>query len=305
MTNKVHQIITDRIIEAIEANGTLPWQKGWSGVDDAPVNHAGKAYRGINLFVLAFAKASGGYTSNFWLTPNQVRKMGGTIIKGEHVQYITFWKVGEAKDVTGEDGVTRKKRSFLLRYYKVVNLNQTEGVKLTKKMKAESEPKPKGKPINVIDEAEAILATYLTQDEAPSFAEDGGNRAYYLPTKDAIHIPTRQAHHSDEEFYSTAFHEVGHSTGHSTRCKREGIVQFDHFGSGQYAKEELVAEMTSVMLCSQAGIVDRTIDNSAAYLNNWTKAIKDDPTMLIGAAGQAQKAADFVLGTKFDKGDDE
>lgn len=303
MASKVHQIITDRILEAIEKNGTLPWQKPWRGREGMPVNHRGIPYRGINTFILHFASAVNGYKSNFWLTPNQVRKMGGTIIKGEHVQYITFWKVGDKREVTDEDGNTSIKRSFILRYYKVVNLDQTEGVKLTKKMKAEAEPKD-ARPVNVIDEAEAILATYLAQDGAPSFSE-GGNRAFYLPLEDSITIPERGSYISDEEYYSTAFHEVGHSTGHKSRCNREGINNFDHFGSDKYGAEELVAEMTAVMLCGQAGIDEAIIDNSAAYLANWKRAIKADPTLLVTAAGRAQKAADFVLGTTFSNDEDD
>ena len=308
MSSKVHQIITDRIIEAIEQGKGLPWQKPWRGREGMPVNHRGIPYRGINTFILSYAASVNGYKSNFWLTPNQVRKMGGTILKGEHVQYITFWKVGEKRVVTDDEGNETVKRSFILRYYKVVNLEQTEGVKLTKKMQAEASLIENGEQEhgsrNPIDEAEAILATYLVQDDAPSFAEDGGDRAYYIPALDEIHIPVRNDFHSDEEFYATAFHEVGHSTGHESRCNREGIGNFDHFGSEKYGREELVAEMTSVMLTSEAGIMDRTFDNSVAYLENWKKAIKADPEMLIIAAGRAQKAADFVLGTKFETEDE-
>lgn len=309
MASKVHQIITDRIIEAIEAGKGLPWQKPWAGRESMPVNHRGIPYRGINTFILNWAQQTNGYKSNFWLTPNQVGKMGGTIRKGEHVQYITFWKVGDKREVTDDEGNVTVKRSFILRYYKVVNLEQTEGVKRTKKMaQAESlqanEDADRGQR-NVIDEAEAILASYLAQDDAPSFGEDGGNRAYYIPALDEIHIPERQSFNSDEEFYSTAFHEVGHSTGHKSRCNREGIHTFDHFGSDRYGREELVAEMTSVMLSSEAGIVEQVFDNSVAYLENWKNAIKADPEMLILAAGRAQKAFDYVVGTTFDSDDEE
>jgi antirestriction protein ArdC len=298
--SKVHEIITEQLLEAIEKSGTLPWQKPWSVSDGMPVNSRGKAYRGINTFILTFAQAVNGYTSNYWVTPNQARKMGGSVTKGEKCQYVTFWKVGEPREVTDDEtGVTAIKRSFILRYYKVVNIEQTEGCKLTKKMQADLEPTEKTREVNVIDEAEAILATYLAQDGAPSFAEDGGGRAYYIPATDGIHIPMRVSYNSDAQYYSTAFHEVGHSSGHSTRCKRPGIENIDHFGSDQYGQEELVAEMTCVMLMAQAGIMESTIDNSAAYLSNWKRKIKANPEMLVSAAGQAQKAADYILGVKW------
>ena len=109
-------------------------------------------------------------------------------------------------------------------------------------------------------------------------------------------MPSRNAFDSPEEYYSTLFHELTHSTGHTSRVGRDGIEKLNTFGSESYSKEELIAEMGAAMLCGVAGIERKTLSNSAAYLKSWIDVLKSDARMVVSAASQAQKAADYIQG---------
>lgn len=124
----------------------------------------------------------------------------------------------------------------------------------------------------------------------------GGNRAYYHPREDRIQLPERTSFHSAEHYYTTRFHEIGHSTGHQSRLDRDGITKIDFFGSHQYAEEELVAEFAACFLAGEAGILRTVEDNGVSYLKNWAAKIREDKTLIMRAAQRAQKAADLVLG---------
>jgi antirestriction protein ArdC len=123
----------------------------------------------------------------------------------------------------------------------------------------------------------------------------GGDRACYSPTLDQIKLPKRNAFKSPEEFYCTAFHELAHASGHSSRLGRKGVLEPSYFGSHDYSQEELVAEFGASMLCGFAGIEQQTLDNSAAYIQGWLKVLRGDKKLAIIAAGQAQLAADYIL----------
>jgi antirestriction protein ArdC len=110
-----------------------------------------------------------------------------------------------------------------------------------------------------------------------------------------VGMPARSAFHSAEEFYSTFFHELTHATGHPSRVGREGIMNHNPFGSEDYSKEELIAEMGAAMLCGVAGIEAQTLGNSAAYLQAWISKLRSDSRLIVSAASQAQKAADYIL----------
>jgi len=123
----------------------------------------------------------------------------------------------------------------------------------------------------------------------------GGNYASYSKVLDSVQMPERTCFNSGEEYYSTLFHELTHSTGHPARLNRSSLTDFERFGDQNYSREELVAEMGSAFLCGITGIENRTINNSAAYLANWLDALKNDSRLVLVAAGQAQKAADLIL----------
>ena len=273
----------------------MPWRKGWSGgtgsASRLPRNIRGTAYRGINVFILA----AQGYDSPFWLTFKQAQALGGRVRKGEKGTAVILWQPFE-KDVFNEaKQKTERKRMMTLRYYTVFNVAQVDGAKFPKKVQATLEPATVEAPI--VDEFAAIEAAdaiFENWENKPVVAYDGGDRAYYVPAEDIIHLPKQAQFRGSGEYYSTLFHEGGHATGHESRLNRK---QRNPFGSHDYGVEELTAEFTAAYLNAVAGLEPEVIENNAAYINSWKNTIKADPKLVITAAGAAQKAADLILGT--------
>jgi antirestriction protein ArdC len=275
----VYEIVTEQVIKQLES-GVAPWRKPWSA--ELPCNLvSGKAYRGLNTFLLG----SQGYASKYWLTFNQANKIGGHVRKGEHSSLVTFWHVGQEKIVRTADGTDKKQTPFLLRYYAVFNVCQTEGI---------AEKLALGKSAPVVPSIEACEAIVAGMPNAPR--REQSDRAWYRPASDTVGMPSRALFGSAEEFYSTLFHELTHSTGHASRIGREGIEILNTFGSESYSREELIAEMGAAMLCGVTGIAPAVIENSAAYLKNWLERLKADSKLLVSAASAAQKAAGYILG---------
>src|ERR1700681_1075073 len=277
--SSVYSIVTEQILKQLES-GVVPWRKPWRA--EPPCNLvSGKEYRGINPFLLA----SQGYGSRYWLTFNQAGKLDGQVRKGEKSSIVTFWNIGEEKTVRDADGNTRKSKPFLLRYYRVFNVEQTEGI-ADKLGLGNATPR-----VASIEQCEAIVKR---MPNPPAIQQDA--RAWYRPSTDTVGMPSKSLFNSPEEYYSTLFHELTHSTGHASRVGRDGIEQLNTFGSESYSKEELIAEMGAAMLCGVAGIERKTLSNSAAYLKSWIDVLKSDSRMVVSAASQAQKAADYIQG---------
>jgi antirestriction protein ArdC len=269
-----YEVVTESIIKQLES-GVAPWRKPWR--TEMPTNLASKKeYRGINVFLLA----SLGYGSRYWLTYRQAQTLGGSVRKGEHGSKVVFWKIDEYRKEDKETGETENRKSILLRYYTVFNLEQCEGIKSPE-------------PTRVIAPLEQCETIVNSMPNPPGFEQDA--RAFYRPSTDTVGMPARSAFDSAEEFYSTLFHELTHSTGHPSRLGREGIMDHNPFGNEDYSKEELVAEMGAAMLCGVAGIQSRTLDNSASYLQSWINRLRSDSRLVVSAASQAQKAADYIL----------
>ena len=276
----VYEIITNRIMALLE-EGTIPWQKPWKASGGAKNLISKKPYRGINQFLLNCSP----YSSPYWLTFNQARQKGGQVRKGEKSTLVVFWKwIERKKDDDQESGSSHPGIVPLLRNYNVFNLDQIDGI-------TAPEEEQSINPFAPIEQAELLIQSMPNKP----VIQYGGDRACYSPTLDSIKLPEREVFKSPEEFYCTAFHELAHATGHSSRLNRRGITEPVHFGSHDYSQEELVAEFSASMLCGVAGIEQQTIENSAAYLQGWLKVLKGDKKMAIIAAGQAQKAADFIL----------
>ena len=279
------QVITDRIVGLLE-QGTIPWQKPWRGGEMVPRNLISRReYRGVNVFLLHAMM----YESPFWLTFNQAKELGGHVKKGERACPVVFWKWLEV-DALGEP--TGRKTVPFLRYYSVFNVAQCDDIP-PDKIPALNGNKREHSPI---EEAERIVAKMPTRPEI----RHGGGRACYSPSSDRVDMPQPATFRSGQDYYSVLFHELTHSTGHESRLNRKGVSASDGewsaFGSTPYAREELVAEMGAAFLSGQAGIVERTLDNSAAYIQSWLQRLKDDTRLVVQAAAQAQKAADFILG---------
>ena len=230
----------------------------------------------MNVFLLA----SQGYASPYWLTYKQALSIGGNVRKGEHGTPVTFWKIGKYSK-ENEAGETENRKSILLRYYTVFNVLQCDGLP----------DFGTGASINPIAECESVVKA---MPNAPRIA--ASDAAWYRPSTNTVGIPPIDTFHGSAEYYSTLFHELAHSTGHASRVGREGIETLNSFGSESYSKEELVAELGAAMLCGVTGIGKSTLENSAAYIATWIKRLKDDSKLIISAASQAQKAADYILG---------
>jgi antirestriction protein ArdC len=277
---KVYDIINQRITDLLE-QGTVPWHKPWNARSNMPRNISGREYRGINIFLLATQQ----YESAYWMTFNQVQAKGGHVRKGEKSSPVIFWKWLDKRCTEGEEAATGK--IPMLRYYNVFNLEQVEGVTAPEPEESNNDHQP-------LPLTEEIFKDMPLRPEL----KFGGNRAYYSPSLDYIQLPHLSTFDTPEEYYSTLFHEITHATGHQSRLGRKSILEPSYFGSHEYSKEELVAEMGAAFLCGFSGIENITIENSAAYIAGWLNALKNDKTLLIHAAAQAQKAADFILNRK-------
>lgn len=268
-------MVTKQIIEKLE-QGTIPWQKPF--LNSSAVNwKTQKEYRGINTLLL---------NAGEYATFNQIKEAGGKVKKGEKSSIVVFWKMLEVKnkDTGMEEQIP------MLRYYRVFKVGeQTEDIKPKRKTETFSH--------NTIESAEAIIKNFKDKPKI-TFAN---NAAYYQPDLDFVNVPPKTSFPKIHDYYSVLFHELVHSTGHEKRLNREGIAKFDKFGSKQYSREELIAEIGASMLCGVAGIEDRTIDNSASYIKSWLSALNNDSTLIIKASQQAQKASDFMQGITFEK----
>jgi antirestriction protein ArdC len=286
----IYQEITDRIIAHLEAGQLPPWRQPIqrAGGDPFPKNLAtGKSYRGVNIWMLGLTAWAMGYESQHWLTFNQAKALGGMVRKGEKGSLVTFWKQYEKKD----DNTDEKTVLPVLRHYVVFNVEQIDGVAAPDQIVVDPAS------FSPLVEAEKILAGYAG---APP-VEHKGSRAAYLPKADKIVIAQPAKFESPEAYYTTLFHELTHSTGHSSRLCRGIDEVLAPFGSPDYSKEELVAEMGAAFLAAVAGISPPTIEQSAAYLQGWLREFKNDKKLIVQAAGQAQKAADHILGVTFNE----
>lgn len=288
----VYEIVTNQVIDLL-STGTVPWRKPWT-VADAPRNLVSKKpYRGINVFLLSATK----YMSPYWLTYNQAKDLGGFVRAGEKSTMVVFWKVDAKRDPDAQEGEisSADRTRVVLKYYRVFNLEQCD---LPEKVLAKL-PKPVTNDNPPIDIAETIIADMPGR---PSMAT--GKLACYSPAMDCVTLPARDSFNTPQDYYATAFHELSHSTGHKSRLDRDGVTNPTKFGSHEYSKEELVAEMGAAFLCAESGILPAVIENQASYIASWLKALKGDSRLVVSAAAQSQKAADYILDRTAEKAAD-
>lgn len=275
----VYEMVTERIIEQLE-NGIIPWHKPWTGTRSGAYNRVTrKPYSLLNQMLLQHA---GEYA-----TFKQWTEAGGHIKKGEKSEIVTFWKLSPI-EVENEDGEKEKKQIPLLRYYNVFHISQVEGVEPKEKLDLhELEP---------LTEAEEIKEAYKEREQIEIY-EIVCNEAFYNPGLDYIQVPCKEQYTEIEEFYSTLFHEMIHSTGHKRRLDRLESGASARFGSETYSKEELVAEIGSAMILNCLAIeTEKTFKNSSAYVQNWLQVLKNDNKFIVSAASKAEKAAKYIFG---------
>jgi antirestriction protein ArdC len=245
----------------------------------------GQPYRGVNVFLLGLTAAEECYRSRYWGTYRQIAQLGGQVRRGEHSTLVVLWKPVEVADRDRHTGEVTVKQVPVLRYYRVFNAGQADDLPQQFSPTLEQDTQ--------IRAPQAMLDGYLAR--GPVLRHLAGDRAAYQPATDTIRLPLRSQFRSAQDYYATAFHEAAHSTGHPSRLNRPGITALDHFGSDRYAREELVAEMASSILCAETGIDNPELfDNSAGYVAGWLSALNDDRTLVVAAAAQAQRACDLI-----------
>lgn len=271
----VNQMVTDRMIEMLD-KGIIPWHRPWT-VDTLAVSRAtGKPYSLLNQFMLD--------SNSEFATFKQIQAEGGKVNKGAKSKQVVFWTqlVIKEKD---DDGKEIEKKIPYLKYYNVFDINDTD---LEPKRK-----KPLAKVAEPDEEAEKVLTNYWNT-EGINVDIRQSSEAYYRPSTDTIVLPSIEQYAETAEYYSTAFHESVHSTGHPSRLDRLNKVVC--FGNEEYSKEELVAEIGACALVSMMGLeTEKSFKNSTAYVQGWRNAIAKDNKLVVSAAGKAEKAIDRIM----------
>lgn len=278
--------LSKQYFDRILSEQKLPWNCPWDRFGIPQQNGvSGYKYRGINILFTSFSP----YSSPYWFTKKNFVGLGGRVPYEDFKNFtpIVLWKRQKAAKKNDND---EDRYYWLLRYYQVWNLQQinfpeevAKRFEIVPTVKTEKER---------IEAAESIYTGYKNP---PTFQFIESDMAYYRPSNDSITLPLFEQFHSIEGYYSTLFHEMGHSTGHSSRLNRgldkDTIINHEH----RYAFEELVAEMTAAFLCSFAGLAKEPLDNSVAYLQTWHSRLSKDPSLLFSAASLAQKAAEHIM----------
>jgi antirestriction protein ArdC len=271
----MYAVINNMIIEKLQ-NGKMPWKQTWNNYGPARNYVSKKAYRGINALILNNTE----FEYPLFLTFLQVKELGGHIKKGSKSIPVIYWKTLQFEK---DDEI--KKIPFL-RYYNVFNIECVDCVKFKLPTKYVND---------AIENCESIVGNMPSRP----VIEHGGDQPYYNWKEDKVKVPHRDNFTTSDEYYATLFHEVSHSTGHESRLNRETCMKPAVYGSRDYCKEELVAEIATCFLCGEAGITNSTIDNSAAYIGFWlerlTHLLREDNKAFVKASAQAQKATDFIL----------
>ncbi|WP_050570502.1 ArdC family protein [Xanthomonas arboricola] len=288
------QATAERMLQLMK-QGTIPWRRPWSD-PEAPQNGSingpwnpttGKAYRGSNTLILRAAQLVHGYEDSRWLTYKQTAGIGGAQVrrgeKGQQIAYWDFSKTGKAQEgeqpaVEGEEKGYRGPSVFVAT---VFNASQIDGM---------PEPPP---PFVMPESIRNLRVRELLDKHQPNVNHDGGNRAFYSIAADSIHLPKHHTFSDDVSYQATLLHELAHWTGAKHRLDRD---QTGRFGSQDYAKEELVAELSSLFISERLGIAlgKEHDEQHAAYLQSWMKALADDPKTLFRAASQAEKVMTFL-----------
>lgn len=279
----IYTQVTNSIIAALEQS-TPPWIRPWQDCNDAVPSNlvTGKLYRGINVIMLYVEASSKNYTDNRWLTFKQASDIGARIRKGEHGTQIIFYRMRESKDAKADldDTDSADKRSIpLLKTFTVFNVSQLESIPECFVIRPVLTWQP-------IEDAEQVLI------KTRAVICHGGNRAFYRPSDDIIQLPPSASFEKPEDYYATALHELCHWTGHPRRLNRPLSGRRD---IEAYSYEELVAEIGAAFLCAYSGLSARL--EHASYISTWLDALRRDKRLIFVAAGAAQKAADFILGS--------
>ncbi len=285
-TRDIYAELTEKFVRSVMENKN-PFKMAFERLGGFAANAvSGQTYNGINQFCLGFAECQ--YETPLYLTYNQAKDAGGNVRKGEKGHRVVFWKLLESATETDSKG--RPAKIPFLRHYTVFNIAQCEGLE---NLKLPEMPRFEN---GQIDEAERVIAA---MPNAPRISTlDGFGRAYYSPALDLIKMPDRSQFRDTESFYHVLFHELSHATGHKSRLGRLPMdAGLAAFGSTEYSREELVAEMSASFCSARLGIFsDETEEMTLAYLRAWLRPLQDDPKAIAHSAGKAMKACQWIFG---------
>ena len=283
-STNIYQMVTDRIIEQMNA-GIIPWHQPWVGGAAMAISYTTrKAYSMLNQLLLG--------KPGEWLTWNQIQAKDGRVKPGAKSRFCVYCQPVEKEKYNPETGEMVPDKYLLLKWYRVFHIDDTQGIE---SLCSSTIP---GDSLSPIKQAELAIDGYLNREASLRFINDRfSDSAYYSPSRDEVVVPMLAQYALVEEYYSTAFHELTHSTMHAARCNRQSESSISRFGDSAYSREELVAEMGSAMICNRLGIEhEKAFKNSAAYIQSWLKALKNDNKMIIWASARAEEAARYILG---------
>ena len=281
--------VTKRIIEILES-GKIPWEKPWVGECGAWSRATGKPYALINQFMLE---------SGEYVTFKQMAEEGGRLVpnedgempKAKQVWEFYFKKIRKEEE-NADTGETEEKFVFLpkCKYTSVYNVEKDTTLSVKHKKGVE----PAG--VEPIEALENVRADYVARSGI-HYVEEFSSSAFYSPRTDKVVVPEKSQFNNVAEFYSTAFHELAHSTGHPTRLKRFTDTDVARFGSEDYSREELVAELTACSVLSSMGVeTSSSFRNNAAYIQSWVSALKEDTKAIVRASAKAEAAYYLIMG---------
>ncbi|SGZ09430.1 ArdC family protein [Moritella viscosa] len=285
----IYQMVTDKIIHALD-NGVKPWACPWDRTQEfgqLPLNFKTQNhYSGINILLLWSETVDKGYSSPYWLTFNQVKEMGGNVIKGNKSTQLVFYKPWERENAEGETEIIP-----MLKPFNVFNLDQIEGIE-----------KPAVKPNIALVEKSGFVENKNAENVISGTGikiHHSGNQAFYRPSTDEITMPPKELFNHSDNYYSTILHEITHATGHKKRLDRS---MAGRFGSSDYAFEELIAELGSAFSCAELGIFGNGETQHACYIASWLKKLNEDKKFIFQAAASAAKAHRWIFKVEINNG---
>ena len=269
--SSLHERITQKIVDELK-EGSVPWIKPWNcnSLVGLPRNYvSGRPYSGINVLLTWLSALEHGFTDTRWLTANQIIELGGSF-KGQSATRILF-----AKSYARKPGTDEEETFFVHKAYNVFNAEQVSGVAL----EPEEPPPPFEARLEYVE-------TFIAAQDVP--ITHGGDRAFYMPSKDVIHLPFPGSFTEPQDYYAVALHELAHATGHPSRLDRPKGAK----GSKEYAAEELVAELTAAFVCAELGIPAAL--HHTGYIGSWVELLENDSKAIFSAARAASRAAEYL-----------
>lgn len=306
--DQVFENITNQIIEKLEQGVDGRWKCPWDRMTSVATNaKTGRRLIGISQLLCYFSMVDNGFEVNRWLTMKQANSLGGKVKKGSKSTLVFWLRPFIEVEIDGKTKLRSPEREELqiaidngedviwsYQFAPYFNVAQIEGLDedLYKPL-SDSKLDGVGFQFQPIAKAESYIEQLVTSED-PLVLKHQGNQAYYSPKLDHVVLPEKGRFHDEVLYYGTALHEIGHWSGAQSRLAREGIVNFDQFGSQRYAFEELVAELTATFKAAEMGLERELAEDHVQYISGWIKLLKNDPKAIFKASSEAMKAVRFL-----------